>query len=260
MARKHVRKKSVTPRRIMGKARQSFRDEVIYNLVLEALRTSQEVGNIGGVLTEAVLWKKGYEDPDDITTLTLAQQEKLRENRKKDAKALYFIQVAVSTSIFPRIIGANRSKEAWDSLKNEFQGSEKIIMGNGSIVKEKCKGTVAIQAKEATTYIRDVLLVPDLEQNLLSVGQLVEHGYMVYFEDNGCKIYDKSDGKKFMTNVKMEKSRNFPISFNYPRFNALKVEVKNESRICRTNIASVASSMALENGTLGNPLRREPGS
>ncbi|KAK2977872.1 hypothetical protein RJ640_020216 [Escallonia rubra] len=439
------------------------------------------------------LVENGYEDPDDISTLTLAQQEKLRENRKKDAKALYFIQVAVSTSIFPRIIGANRSKEAWDTLKNEFQGSEKvrtiklqtfrrefenlrmkdseslqdyfsrlmelvnqmkingeqiadkrivekilislpekfdpivavieeskdlstlnvhelmgslkmheqrltrhieksiesafqtkltisskspekehsvhefnkgeasrggrqgrgrgrnsrgrgrgrytserfsnsdfspmkcnickrighlerncwfkgkpqchnckkfghikkdcrfldnqqakfseekegednmfyacqmaseqkkdvwyldsgcsnhmtsnrgifvdidssvnsqIIMGNGSIVKAKGKGTIAIQAKEATKYIRDVLLVPDLEQNLLSVGQLVEHGYMVHFEDNGCKIYDKRDGKKVMANVKMEKSRNFPISFHYPRYNALKVEVKNES-------------------------------
>ncbi|KAK3037133.1 hypothetical protein RJ639_031020 [Escallonia herrerae] len=79
-----------------------------------------------------------------------------------------------------------------------------IIMGNGSIVKAKGKGTIAIQAKEATKYIRDVLLVPDLEQNLLSVGQLVEHGYMVHFEDNGCKIYDKRDGKKVMANVKME--------------------------------------------------------
>ncbi|KAK2966032.1 hypothetical protein RJ640_012291 [Escallonia rubra] len=175
------------------------------------------------------LVENGYEDPDDISTLTLAQQEKLRENKKEDAKALYFIQVAVSTSIFPRIIGANRSKEAWDTLKNEFQGSEKIIMGNGSIVKAKGKGTIAIQAKEATKYIRDVLLLPDLEQNLLSVGQLVEHGYMVHFEDNGCKIYDKRDGKKVMANVKMEKSRNFPISFHYPRYNALKVEVKNES-------------------------------
>ncbi|KAK3001818.1 hypothetical protein RJ639_021860 [Escallonia herrerae] len=102
-------------------------------------------------------------------------------------------------------------------------------MGNGSIVNAKGKGIVAIQAKEATKYIRDVLLVPDLEQSLLSVGQLVEHGYMVHFEDNGCKIYDKSDGKKVMANVKMEKSRNFPISFHYLRYNALKVEVKNES-------------------------------
>ncbi|KAK2966883.1 hypothetical protein RJ640_028893 [Escallonia rubra] len=84
--------------------------------------------------------------------------------------------------------------------------NSQIIMGNGSIVKAKGKGTIAIQAKEATKYIRDVLLVPDLEQNLLSVGQLVEHGYMVHFEDNGCKIYDKRDGKKVMANVKMEKN------------------------------------------------------
>ncbi|RVW84529.1 Retrovirus-related Pol polyprotein from transposon TNT 1-94 [Vitis vinifera] len=54
--------------------------------------------------------------------------------------------------------------------------NSQVKMGNGDLVNVKGKGTVDIQTKVGTKYIRDVLLVPALEQNLLSVGQLVEHG------------------------------------------------------------------------------------
>ncbi|XP_077236860.1 uncharacterized protein LOC143878455 [Tasmannia lanceolata] len=51
--------------------------------------------------------------------------EQNRDNKKKDDKALFFIQQSVSEAIFPRIIGATTAKEAWDLLKNEFSGNEK---------------------------------------------------------------------------------------------------------------------------------------
>lgn len=38
--------------------------------------------------------------------------------------------------------------------------------------------------------IRDVLFVPNIDQNLLSVGQLVEKGYIVKFEGRECLIKD----------------------------------------------------------------------
>ena len=69
--------------------------------------------------------------------------------------------------------------------------NSQVKMGNGDLVNVKGKGTVDIQTKVETKYIRDVLLVPALEQNLLSVGQLVEHGYKLHFENNECTIYDK---------------------------------------------------------------------
>ncbi|GMP74232.1 hypothetical protein CsSME_00031704 [Camellia sinensis var. sinensis] len=64
-------------------------------------------------------------------------------------------------------------------------------MGNGVLVQTKGKGTISIETKMGTRFISDVHLVPDLEQNLLSVGQLMEHGYLVHFEDDFCKIFDK---------------------------------------------------------------------
>ena len=54
------------------------------------------------------LWdliENGYADPDD--------EIRLRENRKKDSKALFFIQQAVHETIFSRIAAAITSKQAW---------------------------------------------------------------------------------------------------------------------------------------------------
>lgn len=39
------------------------------------------------------------------------------------------------------------------------------------------KGTVAISINRGTKLISDVLYVPKIDQNLLSVGKLVEKGY-----------------------------------------------------------------------------------
>ena len=64
--------------------------------------------------------------------------------------------------------------------------------------------------------IHDVLYVPDLEENVLSVGKLMENGYSLVFRDNYCKIYDKVE--QVIVEVKMIK-RNFPLQYHY---NALK--------------------------------------
>nr|GEY40002.1 UBN2 domain-containing protein [Tanacetum cinerariifolium] len=52
---------------------------------------------------------------------------KKKENQKRDAKALFFIQQAVDESIFSRIATATTSEQAWSILKTEFQGSSKVI-------------------------------------------------------------------------------------------------------------------------------------
>ncbi|XP_051134894.1 uncharacterized protein LOC127254064 [Andrographis paniculata] len=53
--------------------------------------------------------------------------QQVRENRKKDAKVLFLIQQALDNSIFSRITAADTSKQAWDILKQEYLGDEKII-------------------------------------------------------------------------------------------------------------------------------------
>ena len=50
-----------------------------------------------------------------------------KENQKKDAKALFFIQQVVDETIFPRIAAAITSRDAWNILKTEYQGAAKVI-------------------------------------------------------------------------------------------------------------------------------------
>ena len=69
------------------------------------------------------LWdlvENGYSEPDD-------DEARLKENKKKDSKALFFIQQAVHENIFSRIMGATTSKEARRILQKEFQGDAKVI-------------------------------------------------------------------------------------------------------------------------------------
>ncbi|XP_021750199.1 uncharacterized protein LOC110715887 [Chenopodium quinoa] len=75
------------------------------------------------------LWSyadKGYNEPEDESSLSDAQRKRLEEERMKDAKALYLIQNAVKDTIFPRIMRANTAKEAWEILQQEFQGDSKV--------------------------------------------------------------------------------------------------------------------------------------
>ena len=66
----------------------------------------------------------------------------------------------------------------------------KVKIGNGSYIEVKGKGTVAIEGHAGLKLISDVLYVPDIDQNLLSVPQLIEKGYKVFFEDKNCMIKD----------------------------------------------------------------------
>ncbi|XP_077246040.1 uncharacterized protein LOC143885879 [Tasmannia lanceolata] len=52
----------------------------------------------------------------------------VRELRKKDAKVLLVLQQAVAGSIFPRIVGATSSKQAWTILRQEFHGDSKVTV------------------------------------------------------------------------------------------------------------------------------------
>nr|GMC49461.1 Retrovirus-related Pol polyprotein from transposon RE1 [Ipomoea batatas] len=82
-----------------------------------------------------------------------------------------------------------------------------VRIGNGDCIPVKGKGTVALESCTGTKLIYDVLYVPDIDKNLLSVGQLVDKGFKVIFENKlGIikDIYDndviriKMRGKSFL--------------------------------------------------------------
>ncbi|RDX84968.1 hypothetical protein CR513_33909, partial [Mucuna pruriens] len=54
------------------------------------------------------------------------------------------------------------------------------------------KGTIAISTSLGTKIISSIFYVPNIDQNLISVGQLIEKGFKVSFEHQHCLIYDSA--------------------------------------------------------------------
>ena len=57
----------------------------------------------------------------------LDEENRLRENKKKDSKALFFVQQVMHEIIFSCIATTTTSKQAWMILLTEFIGSSKVI-------------------------------------------------------------------------------------------------------------------------------------
>jgi len=78
------------------------------------------------------LWElveDGFKEPTDeneFNRLTQVEKDLLKSYRMKDSKALVFLYQAVHESVFPRIEAAKTSKEAWQTLKTDYQGMEKV--------------------------------------------------------------------------------------------------------------------------------------
>ena len=103
----------------------------------------------------------------------------------------------------------------------------KVRLGNGAFVDVKRKGTIGVQTKKGSRFICGVLYVPDLDPSLLSVGQLVENGYSLHFEDNCCTNYDKGNQKMILASLKME-NQSFLLNFKYSSDKAFKVDVSSD--------------------------------
>ncbi|KAG8489064.1 hypothetical protein CXB51_017032 [Gossypium anomalum] len=88
--------------------------------------------------------------------------------------------------------GCTHHMAADESLFRDLDRSyvSKIRIGNGDLIQAKGKGNVVINTRSGNKVISDVLFVPDIDQNLLSVGQLVEKGYSLVFENGACVAKD----------------------------------------------------------------------
>ncbi|KAL1197399.1 hypothetical protein V5N11_011985 [Cardamine amara subsp. amara] len=74
----------------------------------------------------------------------------------------------------------------------------RVVLAGGSFIMAEGRGDVKIITKEGKKTIKNVLYVPKIDRNVLSVGQLTEIGYGIVFSfpHKNCTIED-STGKLF---------------------------------------------------------------
>lgn len=107
-------------------------------------------------------------------------------------------------------------KEAFINIDSSF--GSKVKLGNGVHVEIKVKGNIGVTTKQGIKVIHDTLYVPELDENLLSIVQLLEHGYSLNFENREYRIFDSK--RRNVVVVKMTSNRSFPLSLNYEKKSA----------------------------------------
>ncbi|CAL2238141.1 unnamed protein product [Prunus armeniaca] len=79
----------------------------------------------------------------------------------------------------------------------------KVKMRIGELVQASGKGTLVIELKDG------------LDENLLTVGQRIEHGYWLLFGDFMVNIYADRELKELVANVPTKGNRCFPMKFEF---------------------------------------------
>jgi len=76
------------------------------------------------------------------------------------------------------------------------------------------------------TIIEDVLYVLGMQCNLLSVGQLIQKGYLIIMKDNSLKLFDKNSRLVFKT--PLAKNMTFQTNMKVVELNCLSAIMKDE--------------------------------
>ena len=93
-----------------------------------------------------------------------------------------------------------------ENVKSEVTlgtNSKVFVMGKGRVDILKNKGE-----KKLMSYF---YFVSRLKHNLISIGQLMQKGYNVFFKNDVCTILDKTRSRQLISKVHMTNNRMFPL-------------------------------------------------
>jgi hypothetical protein len=87
-------------------------------------------------------------------------------------------------------VAQESSKEVWfldSGCSNHMSRSKEMFATMDDSIKSEVKLGINIRSKQGEEkHISDVYYVPGLQHNLISIGQLVQKGYRIYFENGEC--------------------------------------------------------------------------
>ncbi|XP_008238819.1 PREDICTED: uncharacterized protein LOC103337440 [Prunus mume] len=94
-------------------------------------------------------------------------------------------------------------KEMFGELDSSFK--ESVKLGNNSSLIVQGKGNVQMEVNGIIHVIIGVFYIPDLQKNLLSIGQLQEKGLTVLIQHGKCKIFHSKRGLIMETKISHNK-------------------------------------------------------
>ncbi|CAN6560926.1 unnamed protein product [Malus baccata var. baccata] len=119
-----------------------------------------------------------------------------------------------------------------DLLENiDRSVTAKVEMGTGDLVNVVGKGELMVATKQGKRYIKEIMLVPGLKENLLSVGQMMEHGYYLVFEGIEVRIYEDFTCSNLVVKIPMKGNRSFPLKLQPGIQIAMRASVRQAAEI-----------------------------
>lgn len=100
-------------------------------------------------------------------------------------------------------------------LFKELDESQKlqVRLGDNKQMQVEGRGIVTVETSNGKVkLLSDVFFVPNLAHNLLSVGQLMDGGYAIVFDNGACVIKDKFGQP--MVNICMTENKMFPLKIS----------------------------------------------
>ncbi|XP_077242636.1 uncharacterized protein LOC143883170 [Tasmannia lanceolata] len=147
-------------------------------------------------------------------------------------------------------------KDLFRSIDKSFQ--LQVRLGDGKSVQIEGKWTNVVKTKSGIErIIHDVYFIPGLAHNLLSVGQLIQKGYLVLFHDDVCEIKSRKYEKSIIK-IHMAENKMLPLELSCLDDCAMVANVNNDSRLWHLSVMKVVfmeSNIAcpFQLGKLGEP-------
>lgn len=158
-----------------GRGRQSFNKATV-----ECYKCHQ----LGHFKNECPSWEKGanYAELDEEEELLLMAYV---EDKNAKREGVWFLDSGCSNHM-------SGNKDWFMEMDEQFRHSVKL--GNGARMMVMGKGSIKLETEGLTQVVRDVFYIPELKNNLFSIGQLQERGLAIVMKDRACKIYHPTRG------------------------------------------------------------------
>lgn len=117
--------------------------------------------------------------------------------------------------------------ESWLVDFNESKKNKVKHAYNSSLQAEGTDDIVIQRRNKTKTIIKDILYVPEMKCNLLSVGQLIEKGFLVVMKDEALKLLDTHNS--LVLKSPMSKNRTFKTMINSMEVQCLKTVVDHKN-------------------------------
>ena len=183
-----------------GRGRGGFRgrgrgrDRQQYN---KALVECYKCKKLGHFQYECPDWERNahYAELDETEEMLLMAHDECDDEKSAE---IWFLDSGCSNHM-------TGNKQWFTDIDEQYQQSVKL--GDNSKMAVVGKGNIRLHVNGITQVITNVYYVPELKNNLISIGQLIEKGVSVLIQNGECRCYHSKEGLFLQT--KMSTNRMF---------------------------------------------------